>query len=104
MTNYRIKIWNDIATSNTHIVVWFTEQGEEMVMLPVVPKFKKWKPYETVEPTFVIPRLRAEELLQSLAEALDENGIKTDQDAKLSGTLDATRYHLEDMRKLVFDD
>ena len=43
----------------------------------------------------------AQDFLQGLAEALDKQGIKTDKDAKIQGTLDATRYHLEDLRKLL---
>jgi len=40
--------------------------------------------------------------LEALAEALDGAGIKTDK-AKAEGLLEATKYHLEDMRNLVFD-
>jgi len=39
--------------------------------------------------------------LQAFAEALSERGIKTDNDHKIAGTLEATKYHLEDMRKLA---
>jgi len=39
--------------------------------------------------------------LQAFAEALSEHGIKTDNDHKIAGTLEATKYHLEDMRKLA---
>ena len=48
-----------------------------------------------------IPHTIANELFESLAEALDSKGIKTDKDAKIQGTLEATKYHLEDMRKLL---
>ncbi len=40
--------------------------------------------------------------LLALAEALDKSGVKTDKDAKIAGTLEATKYHLEDLRKIVF--
>lgn len=39
--------------------------------------------------------------LQAFAEALAERGIKTDNDHKIAGTLEATKYHLEDMRKIA---
>ena len=39
--------------------------------------------------------------MKAMAEALDKEGIKTDNDAKLEGTLSATRYHLEDLRELL---
>jgi len=41
-----------------------------------------------------------EQALRSFAEALSEYGIKTDNDHKIAGTLEATKYHLEDMRKI----
>lgn len=39
--------------------------------------------------------------LPAFAEALSKRGIKTDNDHKIAGTLEATKYHLEDMRKLA---
>lgn len=37
-----------------------------------------------------------------LADELSRLGIKTDNDHKIAGTLEATNRHLEDMRALVF--
>lgn len=42
-----------------------------------------------------------EDALQAFAEALAGRGIKTDNDHKIAGTLEATKYHLEDMRKIA---
>lgn len=42
-----------------------------------------------------------EDALQAFAEALSERGIKTDNDHKIAGTLEATKYHLENMRKIA---
>jgi len=41
------------------------------------------------------------QLLQSIAEECSRLGIKTDSDHKIAGTLEATKYHLEDCRKLL---
>ena len=41
------------------------------------------------------------EALQAFAEALAGRGIKTNNDHKIEGTLEATKYHLEDMRKIA---
>ena len=38
---------------------------------------------------------------KKFAEELSRIGIKTDNDHKIAGTLEATKYHLEDMRKLA---
>jgi hypothetical protein len=51
--------------------------------------------------TLTISGMYSQEFLKALAEALDERNIKTDKDAKIQGTLEATRYHLEDLRKLL---
>lgn len=39
--------------------------------------------------------------LQSIAEAFSNFGIKTSNDHKIEGTLEATKYHLEDMRQIA---
>lgn len=38
-----------------------------------------------------------------LVDELNRLGIKSDNDHKIAGTLDATKAHLEDMRALVFN-
>lgn len=50
-------------------------------------------------PSFVIRDDEAELLLQALA----DRGLKTDNDHKIAGTLEATRGHLNDLQKIVFD-
>jgi hypothetical protein len=52
-----------------------------------------------IPPTMRITR----EMLQKLADALDTNGFKP-QKGFLEGNLEATKGHLEDMRRLVFKD
>ena len=43
-----------------------------------------------------------DEQLQALADGLADKGFKTTSDSKAEGLLEATRAHLEDMRKIVF--
>lgn len=54
-----------------------------------------------VEPSMVVPGPITDGFLKAMAEALDQRGVKTDSDAKLAGTIEATRYHLEDLRRLL---
>lgn len=49
------------------------------------------------EPTWTIPS----HLATPLVEELTEHGHRSDRDAKLVGTLEATRDHLEDMRQML---
>ena len=59
-------------------------------------------PNKVIEPSISIDGLIAGEFLEKFAEALGQMGIKTDNDHKIQGLLEATKYHLEDMRGLVF--
>lgn len=43
-----------------------------------------------------------DEQLQQLANAIANHGVRTTNDSKNEGLLEATNKHLEDMRKLVF--
>lgn len=57
---------------------------------------------EGIKPTLRLNSLDSSALLKSLAEAINDHGVKTDSDARISGLLEATKEHLSDMRKLVF--
>jgi hypothetical protein len=54
-----------------------------------------------IKPFLSLSGVMAKEFFQTLAEALDKEGVKTDNDAKIAGTLEATRYHLEDLREML---
>lgn len=54
---------------------------------------------EFPKPTLTVPG----EFLQPFADALANGGVKTHNDHKNEGLLEATREHLADMRSLVFD-
>lgn len=53
------------------------------------------------EPSLILPGSIANEIMQAMANAFAEKGLKTDSDHKIQGTLEATKYHLEDLRKLL---
>jgi hypothetical protein len=55
------------------------------------------EPGASREPTFSLSPVDA----QALAEGLSAQGIRTDNDAKIAGTLEATRAHLADLRALL---
>lgn len=61
----------------------------------------KGKAFKPVKPFLTLSHLLAKELFKGLAEALDNSGIKTDSTHKLEGTLNATKYHLEDLRQML---
>jgi len=86
----------------THIT--FIEErtdSERFIAKPINLEFEKLIPGES-QPTLRLSHQIAGKFLKALAEALDKEGIKTENDFKIQGLLEANKYHLEDMRKLVF--
>lgn len=59
------------------------------------------KRFEPIKPFMTLSVIMAQELLQSLSEALDKAGFTTPSTKKAEGLLEATKYHLEDMRKML---
>lgn len=59
-------------------------------------------PGEWSEPTILISDRLGGSTMQALADKLWECGIRPTEAAGSAGSLSATKYHLEDMRKLVF--
>jgi len=57
--------------------------------------------YGMIQPLLTFPPMEAQEILQSLTEALDEKGYKVPSTEKTKGILEATQYHLKDMRTLL---
>lgn len=43
----------------------------------------------------------AHRLANQVMQSLSERGLKPDSQSKLEGVLEATKYHLEDMRRIV---
>ena len=56
-----------------------------------------------VEPTLTIPSYLGSDFLKTLLNAIENQGIKSESTSKTEGLLEATKYHLEDMRKIVFE-
>jgi len=53
-----------------------------------------------IRPTLILPN-EGKIFLKACAEELASQGIKTDNDHKIEGKLEATRYHLEDLRAML---
>ena len=52
-------------------------------------------------PTMTLERHQADDFLKAFAKALSEIDVKLEPDSVLKGKLDASLYHLEDMRTLL---
>jgi hypothetical protein len=55
-----------------------------------------------LKPTLRLNQHEAGQIMKAFAEAIHNQGVSTDNDARIAGLLEATKEHLSDMRKLVF--
>ena len=66
-------------------------------------EFKKLAEGELIPITFTLHGKVTDPFLQAMANMLKEIGIKAEVEPILENELVAVKYHLEDMRKLVFN-
>ena len=101
LNSYRVKTWVSPSTDEVYLSISYMEDNRIFIASPINLEFKEHKIGMRSNPTLILPSYLAEDFLNAFAEALDDAGIKTDKDAKLAGTLEATRLHLEDMRTMA---
>ena len=95
-----VRYWFDPA-ANAHCLLISKQlhDGTWQVAKPMALEFVDAPPQGTrVDPSMEFDGYQGSEIVKLLVEALSGAGVKTDSDAKLAGTLEATRYHLEDLR------
>lgn len=91
-----------IHSLDFEVVLYQTRHGKYYAAKPMGEFiFEEVKEGGLIEPTFLIPFTMQRELVKSLKEATERLGIKTDSEFTLEGELKATKYHLEDMRKIL---
>lgn len=67
-------------------------------------EFEEYSPGHILnKPTFQLAGRMTKPFLQAMANELKELGIKADGEPILENELSAVKYHLEDMRKITFD-
>jgi hypothetical protein len=86
--------------------IYITEEGydgKRLVASPMEFKFVPLKENEVNEPSIKISRVFGKEtnFLQALSDALAKCGYKPKAVEENEGELKATKYHLEDMRKIA---
>lgn len=103
----KIKAYEDPQNFKTNFLLYTDKgNGEVYTVAPVDALLVRMQDGKEVKPTFSIQNSDAREFIKSMAELAEKMGIKTDsqiaEETRNKGVLDATKYHLEDMRKLVF--
>ena len=91
--------------SGIEIVFIRKEEGslKWWVAKPIKLEWTEHKEAEASPATLTLPKEVSDDFMKAMAEALDGQGIKTDNDHKIKGLLEAKEFHLQDMRKLVFE-
>jgi hypothetical protein len=104
---WKVHMINAMDTAFTEIYIYReTERGREIITdlsKMIVTSFERGASTVNVEPTIKIDWGCGQEILQALADALYGHGIKPEGEPVLKNELSATKYHLEDMRKLMFE-
>ncbi len=86
---------------NTAITFVHRRGSDIYLAKPVDLIFERTEEGAPIDPTFKLPMDFRKPLFKALEEALRRDGIKPESESKLEGQLQATKYHLEDMRVLA---
>src|SRR5947209_16586587 len=96
-----VAVGTDPITGRLALYFYERRNGKTYAAKPVELVFAEVGESSPFPPTLQMDYFYAEPFLEALAEALDKAGVKTEHDATIQGQLDATRYHLEDLRTLL---
>ena len=83
------------------ITFWYWQGDKVYVAKPVTLEFELRDEGTSVDPFLTITGPMAFELRKSIEEMVNRQDFFRTRDAKVQGTLDATKYHLEDLRNLL---
>ncbi len=98
-----IKIRQNPFTDELEIYFGFEDNKGLNIAKPVKLEYNRIDEGGEAKPTFLIPRGVASNFLEAILGAIEDQGIKPESTSKTEGLLEATKYHLEDMRKIVFN-
>ncbi len=99
MTGPEVRVWFDHARRSYCILIMRDDGLKTYVAKPQQLEFVEApSPGARMEPSLQFYGYDGEAIVKQIVEALAQEGIKADSDAKIAGTLEATRYHLEDLR------
>lgn len=98
-----INIYEDFATQTVKILFFDMTVRPKRIFNLYTGDVLEVNEGEMIPDSFAmkVPSHMVDSLFKSLAEHLSERGVKTKNDSLIEGQLDATKYHLEDLRKLL---
>ena len=98
----KVRIANNLQYAGTAITIVAKRADGYHHVLPFDLTFAPLRLGEMTTPCLVVHEEEGDELLHALAQGLAEAGYLPDISIEKQHELDATKYHLEDMRSLVF--
>ena len=100
---FQIKFHKNIYKNILEIfIISYDEKiGRRYFAQPLNLIFEEIKEGDMVKPTIEISSFMAEDFLRAWADALKEYGIIKKETTEINEALEATRYHLEDLRQLL---
>ena len=102
---FKVYIRQSIESLNDEIVIIEELPNyKRRVALPMKLEWEELSQGGSCRPTLRVPEEISQELYKALQLALEKRGTKPDSTSKVEGILEATKYHLEDVRRLVFEE
>ena len=99
----KIAIEHDPAIRGTKIYIYNEKpDGSIEIFKPVTLEAESLEPAEEAQPTLTFDRRMGDVFLREFANALIVAGYKPDEIKSHDKQVEAIKYHLEDMRRLVF--
>lgn len=90
--------WNDALS----IMIWETRNGKTYRAKHIDLEMEEAPAGVSCgAATLTLDHSSSRSFLKAMAEALDKEGVKTDNDATIAGTLKAQSFHLADLRQLL---
>lgn len=93
-----VKIGRDVWKGTVGIQFRSRRDGRVYIAEPVQLVFKERETGKMYEPTLEFHEDLADQFLKGMAEALDANGVKTENDHVMAGKLKAMESHMSDVR------
>jgi len=104
---WQVHVVNAMHNAFTEIYIYKNYENRREIITNLstmeVKSFDRGASTVDVEPTIKVDWACGQEVLQALVDGLYEHGIKAEKEPVLKDELTATKYHLEDMRKIMFE-
>ena len=96
-----VRTHEDPWSGDLKIAILEHEGRNTRIAKPVLLEMEPLPEAQRIKPTIVIPRHYAAAFMRSLTEAVDKSGMRPPAMELMRGQLEATKYHLEDLRRLL---